>query len=149
MLDLYCETALKGEVPIINWNIMDFHKPFGARVWWALVWVSTYSCDFSSRTLDHHVQTIFLLILSCLKSVSITFHQEPTLKTEACKKNINMKRVIHTGGDEISKQFKIVADKIILVMLWINRTINKYIFHISNTFSKVWNTVWTKLIMNF
>lgn len=32
MLDIFCETALKGEVPIINGNIIDFHKPFGAGV---------------------------------------------------------------------------------------------------------------------
>ena len=39
------------------------------------------------------------------------------IENRGMQKNINMKRVIHTGGEEISKQFKIVADKIILVML--------------------------------
>lgn len=112
MLDIYCETALKGEVPIINWNIMDFHKPFEARVWWALVWVSTYSSDFSSRTLAHHVQTIFLLILSCLKSVSITFHQEPTLKTEACKKILTWKGWITQGEIKFQNSLKLLRTKL-------------------------------------
>ena len=88
----------------------------------------------------------FIMFKICQHHVS----SRANIENRGMQKTLNMKRVIQTQVDETSKTvWYYCGQNYFSKMLWINRTINRYIFHISNTFSKVWNTVRTKFIIIF